>query len=128
MIWRYQAWAASRTHFSWLYMRVCCHSAQSDSPANARTVVGQCCNSICRIRKSHIKVYIFFQHNKKHIKEQLGHMYFFFLNAAVLSRNILLKAKYRIRTLYRHLLNIKRTWIRIGVKKKKKKEVVVAGK
>ena len=27
MIWRYQAWAASHTHFSWLYMRVCWHSA-----------------------------------------------------------------------------------------------------
>ena len=36
----------------------------TDSPANIRKVVGQCCNSICRIRKSHMKVY-FFQQNKK---------------------------------------------------------------
>ena len=37
----------------------------TDSPANTRNVVGQCCNSICRIRKSHMKVYALFQQNKK---------------------------------------------------------------
>ena len=37
------------------------------------------------------------------------------LNAAVLSRKILVKAKYQIRTRYRQILNIK------GLKKKEKK-------
>ena len=59
--------------------RVCCVSHTSaavhegllsqcsitDSPVNTRKVVGQCCNSIFRIRKSHIKVYNLFQQNKK---------------------------------------------------------------
>ena len=40
------------------------------SPANTRKAVGQCCSSICRIRKSHMDVGIFF------------------LNAAVLFRKI----------------------------------------
>ena len=44
----------------------------TDLPANARKVVGKCCNSIWRIRKSHIKVYTLFQQNKKKLfKEQL---------------------------------------------------------
>ena len=79
-----------------------------DSPANARKVVGQCCNSISRIRKSHMKVYTLFQQNnfKKLLRNSLdaGN---FFLNAAVLSRKILVKAKCRISTRYRYLLNIK---------------------
>ena len=67
-----------------------------DSPANARKVVGQCCNSICRIRKSHKKVYIFlFQQNKKKILRNSLDAGTFFLNAAV-SRKILVKAKYPI--------------------------------
>ena len=36
-----------------------------DSSANTSKVVGQCCNSNYRIRKSHIKVYTLFQQNKK---------------------------------------------------------------
>ena len=35
----------------------------TESPANTRKVVGQCCNSICRIRKSHMKLYTLFQQN-----------------------------------------------------------------
>ena len=37
----------------------------TDSPANTRKVVGQCYNSICRIRKSHMKVYFVFLNKKK---------------------------------------------------------------
>ena len=78
----------------------------TDSPANTRKVVGHCCNSICRIRKRHMKVYTLFQ-QKKTIKEQLG-CRSSFLNAAVLSRKILVKvSEYRIETWYRYLLNIK---------------------
>ena len=47
----------------------------TDSPANTRKVVGQSCNSICRIRKSHMKVYHLFQQQKKNIKGQLGCRY-----------------------------------------------------
>ena len=43
-----------------------------NSTANASKVVGQCCNSICRITKSHMEVDTLFQQNKKNIKEQLG--------------------------------------------------------
>ena len=86
-----------------------------DSPANARKVVGQCCNSICRIRKSHKKVYIFlFQQNKKKILRNSLDAGTFFLNAAV-SRKILVKAKYPIGTWYRHLQNIE--GLRWGKKK-----------
>ena len=53
-----------------------------------------------------MKVYTLFQQNKKPIKDQLGCRYFF-LNAAVLSRKIVVEAEYWIRTQYRHLLNIK---------------------
>ena len=35
------------------------------SPANARNMVSQCCISLCRIRKSHMKIYALFQQNKK---------------------------------------------------------------
>ena len=50
------------------------------SPANARNMVSQCCISLCRIRKSHMKIYALFQQNKKKtIKERLGCRYFFFL-------------------------------------------------
>ena len=85
----------------------------TDSPANTRKVVGQCCISICKIRKSHTKVYTLFQQNKKTTKEQLGCRYFF-AKCSLLSRKILVNAKYRIGTRYRQILNIKRTWIRIG--------------
>ena len=34
-------------------------------PANTRKVVGQCCNSTCRIRKSDMKVYTLFQQNTR---------------------------------------------------------------
>ena len=37
----------------------------TDSPGNARKVVGQCCNSICRVTKSHMKVYTLFNKIKK---------------------------------------------------------------
>ena len=75
------------------------------SPANTRKVDANVVIA-CRIRKSHMKIYTLFQQNKKRIEEQLGCRYFF-LNAAVLSRKILVKAKYRIGTWYRQILNIK---------------------
>ena len=37
----------------------------TDSPANTRKVVGQCCSIIYRIRKSHMKVFPLFQQNNK---------------------------------------------------------------
>ena len=43
---------------------------------------------------------------KNPIKEQLGCRYFF-LNAAALSRIVIVKAMFLIGTQYRHLLNIK---------------------
>ena len=43
----------------------------TDSPAYTRKVVGQCWNSICRIIKSHMKLYTLFQQNKKLIKNRL---------------------------------------------------------
>ena len=52
-----------------------------------------------------MKVYTLFQQNKKPIKEELG-CRILFLNAAVLSRKISVKAKYRIGTWYRQILNI----------------------
>ena len=46
----------------------------TDSPGDARKVVGQCCNGMCRIRTSHMTVYTLFQQNKKKLtKEQLGY-------------------------------------------------------
>ena len=75
----------------------------TDSPANTRKVVGQCWNSLCRIIKSHMKVYTLFQQNKN---KKLMNAGTFFLNAAVLSRKILVKAAYRINTWYREILNI----------------------
>ena len=55
---------------------------------------GQCWNSICRIRKSRMKAFTCFNNIKKSIKECI----YFFLNAAVLSRTMWVKAEYRIRT------------------------------
>lgn len=69
----------------------------TDSTANTKKVVGQCLNSICRIRKSHMKDILCFNKIKKNIKE----CRYFFLNAAVLSRKILVKAEYGIGTRYR---------------------------
>ena len=66
----------------------------TNSPSNARKMVGQCCNSICRIRKSHMKVYALFHQNKnkkKLLRNSLD-AGFFSLNAAVLSRKTLVKA------------------------------------
>ena len=106
MIWRYQVCAASHTLELAVHEGLLSQCSVTDSPANTRKVVGQCCISICRIRESNMKVYTLFQQNKKPIKEQLGCRYFF-LNAAVLSRKIVVEAEYWIRTQYRHLLNIK---------------------
>ena len=86
----------------------------TDSPANIRKVAGQCCNSICRIRKSHIKVFTLFQQNKKTTKEQLGCGYVFFLMQLYYPGKILVKAKYRIGTRYRHLVNIKGLGLGLG--------------
>ena len=47
----------------------------------------------------------------------------FFLNVAVLSRKILVKAKYRIRTRYRHLLNIKGLGSALVLKKKPDQDI-----
>ena len=54
----------------------------TDSPDNARKVVGPCCNTTCRIRKSHMKIYALFQQNKKYIyiKEQLGSVFYLFFS------------------------------------------------
>ena len=53
-----------------------------------------------------MKVYALFQQNKKKLlRNSLDAV--FFLNAAVLSRKILVKAEYQIGTWYWHLLNIK---------------------
>ena len=78
----------------------------TDSPANTRKVVSQCWNNICRIRKSHMKVYTLFQQNKK-IKKTIKECRYFFLNAAMLSRKILVEAKYWMGTQYRQILYIK---------------------
>ena len=43
-----------------------------DLTANTKKVVGQCCSSICRIRKSHMKVYTLFQPHKKTMFINLG--------------------------------------------------------
>ena len=53
---------------------------------------------------SHVKVYTLFQQNKKKNLRNAGT---FFLNAAVLSRKILVKAEYQIGTHYRQIVNIK---------------------
>ena len=41
----------------------------TDSPTNTMKVVGQCCNRICRIGKSHMNVYTLFQQNLKKKKK-----------------------------------------------------------
>ena len=64
-----------------------------------------------------MKVFTLFQQNKKKLLRNAGT---FFLDAAVLSRKILVKAEYQIGTQYQQIINIKRTQIGIGVKKKKK--------
>ena len=51
----------------------------TDSPANTRKVVVQCCNSICKIRKSHMKVYTLFQQNKKYYGRAWMQVLFFLM-------------------------------------------------
>ena len=74
--------------------------------------ISQCWNSICRKRKSHVKVYTLFQQNKNLLRNAAT----FFLNAAVLSRKMLVKAKYWIGTRYRQM-NIKGLGSDWGTKK-----------
>ena len=76
------------------------------SPANTRKVEANVVKA-CRIRKSHMKVYTLFQQNKKKLLRNSLDAGAFFLNAAVLSRKILVSAKYRIGIRYRQILNIK---------------------
>ena len=65
MIWRYQLWAASQTLKLDVHEVLLSQCSVTDSPANKRKVEGQCWNSICRIRKSHMKVFTLFQQNEK---------------------------------------------------------------
>ena len=53
-----------------------------------------------------MKVYTLFQQQKKLLRNSLD-AGILFLNAAVLSRKILVKAKYQIGTQFRQILNIK---------------------
>ena len=79
----------------------------TDSPADTKKMVGQCCSNIFRIRKNHMNVYTLFHQkkNKTLLRNSLDAGPFS-LNAAVLSRKILVKPKYRLRTRNQHLLNI----------------------
>ena len=95
-MWRHQVCAASHT-LQLLYTRVCCHSAASHThlltQGRWRPML-----QICRIRKRHMKVYTLFQQKKeeKTIRNILD-AGTFVLNAAVLSRKILVKATHLIR-------------------------------